>query len=876
MAFRSGGRGARLLELLNSQKNDDQPAEEPAASVPSRPVGRGGRGMLILQTLDANQPQAYLPSVEALARRARLHQSDASSMESQMAKLAVSFCEKKDFPGPSSQSKTVPSASKSSDDSGTRVVQSRHGTCGRAVKGTCNYINLDINPGMGVYEYEVRFEPRIDYMKYRRILLNQHADKIGRAKTFDGVVLYLPRKLPDELTYMSEHPVDQSMVQVKILFKRYSTMKETVHLYNVLFKRIMSALEMTQIGRHYYLSNKCTPIPMHKLEVWPGYVTAVDEYEGGLKLCLDNSHRVLRSITVLDMMNQVLRHNPRNFRQVMTNDVLGHTILTRYNNRTYRVDEIKWDMTPQSKFSGKDNKETTFLEYYSYQYGIKIKDEKQPLLASRVKKIMAEKEVEVEICLIPELSFLTGLTDEQRADFRLMKSVAVYTRISPEQRYRSLMNFIKSIDETPKAKALLDDWGLSLKNDTVPLDARLLDVEEIIVGGGSLRNKTPEFGMDICRREVIHAIHLENWVLLHTNRDSEVANEFVKISKRVGPPMGIQVHDPKKVSLPNDRIETYVAALKDQGNEVQCIVIIFPSSRDDRYAAVKKVACCDLGIPTQVINSRTLQDDRRVRSVIQKILLQITCKLGGSLWTVKIPLNNTMICGTDIYHDPIKKGRSVGAFISSLNKECTRWYSQSNFMDVGQELVNQFVICMANALKKYYEINGIFPGKIIIYRDGISDGQLNVSLDLEIPQFQACFDRVSSGYKPQLTVLIVQKRINTRLFTCEKNNLANPPPGTIVDNTVTRKNWEDFFLVSQSVREGTVTPTHYIILHDSSDLKIDYIQRLTYKLCFMYYNWPGGIRVPAPCQYAHKLAYLTGQHTRSPHSHKLSNKLFFL
>ena len=23
----------------------------------------------------------------------------------------------------------------------------------------------------------------------------------------------------------------------------------------------------------------------------------------------------------------------------------------------------------------------------------------------------------------------------------------------------------------------------------------------------------------------------------------------------------------------------------------------------------------------------------------------------------------------------------------------------------------------------------------------------------------------------------------------------------------------------------------------------------------MYFNWPGTVRVPAPCQYAHKLAY---------------------
>lgn len=58
----------------------------------------------------------------------------------------------------------------------------------------------------------------------------------------------------------------------------------------------------------------------------------------------------------------------------------------------------------------------------------------------------------------------------------------------------------------------------------------------------------------------------------------------------------------------------------------------------------------------------------------------------------------------------------------------------------------------------------------------------------------------------------------------------------------------DFFLVSQHVRQGTVTPTHYNVVHDLSGLKPDHMQKLTYKLTHMYYNWPGTIRVPAPCQ----------------------------
>ena len=55
-------------------------------------------------------------------------------------------------------------------------------------------------------------------------------------------------------------------------------------------------------------------------------------------------------------------------------------------------------------------------------------------------------------------------------------------------------------------------------------------------------------------------------------------------------------------------------------------------------------------------------------------------------------------------------------------------------------------------------------------------------------------------------------------------------------------------MVSQHVRQGTVTPTHYIVAYDGTQFQPDHMQRLTYKMTHMYYNWPGTIRVPAPCQ----------------------------
>ncbi len=56
----------------------------------------------------------------------------------------------------------------------------------------------------------------------------------------------------------------------------------------------------------------------------------------------------------------------------------------------------------------------------------------------------------------------------------------------------------------------------------------------------------------------------------------------------------------------------------------------------------------------------------------------------------------------------------------------------------------------------------------------------------------------------------------------------------------------------------------------------DLVQKLAYQQTHMYYNWPGTVRVPAACLYAHKLANLVGEHIKRAPSNVLYPKLFFL
>lgn len=65
------------------------------------------------------------------------------------------------------------------------------------------------------------------------------------------------------------------------------------------------------------------------------------------------------------------------------------------------------------------------------------------------------------------------------------------------------------------------------------------------------------------------------------------------------------------------------------------------------------------------------------------------------------------------------------------------------------------------------QVNHRFPDRVVIYRDGVGDGQLKVSADYEVPQFESCFQHISPDYHPKFTVVVCHKRINTRIFSSE-------------------------------------------------------------------------------------------------------------
>lgn len=95
---------------------------------------------------------------------------------------------------------------------------------------------------------------------------------------------------------------------------------------------------------------------------------------------------------------------------------------------------------------------------------------------------------------------------------------------------------------------------------------------------------------------------MQNWAVVCRQDDNKTIQQFVLQLMQSGPQVGLIIRKPEIVSIPDDRVDSYIRALRRviDNRNTQIVMVIFRMARTDKYSAVKKLCCIENPIPSQV------------------------------------------------------------------------------------------------------------------------------------------------------------------------------------------------------------------------------------------------------------------------------------
>ena len=315
------------------------------------------------------------------------------------------------------------------------------------------------------------------------------------------------------------------------------------------------------------------------------------------------------------------------------------------------------------------------------------------------------------------------------------------------------------------------------------------------------------------------------------------------------------------------------------------MLIILPNGDKKIYNRVKFMGDIKTGIQTVcVIGSKfaKLTYDNNAQ-YLANVALKVNLKLGGRNQSLKearlgiIGEGKTMVVGLDVTHPSpgsSENAPSVAGIVASIDKDLAQWPADVRIQTPRQEMVSDLCNMFEARLGVWKKANKqALPENVLIYRDGVSEGQYGTVLDLELPEIRKACEKVYSAIEtknalPYITIVVVGKRHHTRFYPTDlreaDDRSGNPKNGTIVDRGITEARSWDFYLQAHSSGLGTARPAHYYIILDEifrRTFKLrktrepfkhaaDMIENLTHNLCYMFGRATKAVSICPPAYYA--------------------------
>ncbi|KAK7751964.1 hypothetical protein SLS62_006107 [Diatrype stigma] len=361
------------------------------------------------------------------------------------------------------------------------------------------------------------------------------------------------------------------------------------------------------------------------------------------------------------------------------------------------------------------------------------------------------------------------------------------------------------------------------------------------------------------------------------------------------------------------RLREHFETMNRKGTGIPKIwLVVLPDDRglaNSIYKFVKKLGDVDYGFHTiSMIRSKLLKNNQGSGSIRGNIALKFNLKAGGINHLVHtdkgagktsggielIGAGRTMVVGYDVSHPTgvnVPKGSTTSkeagtskggkgkekeseelppsfvGLVASVDGNLGQWPAVAWKTGTRVEMLDRATLRrkFTTRLKLWEDKNKMLPENIVVYRDGVSEGQYKEVLDTEVSAIKDAFAEVYEEKRrppPGLLFIVTVKRHQTRFFTAQttpKGPNGNPRPGLAVDNGITVSRQWDFYLQPHAAIKGktrTARPIHYTVLYDDFFRKryannaASALERMTHDMCYAFGRATKAVSICPPVYYA--------------------------
>ena len=251
----------------------------------------------------------------------------------------------------------------------------------------------------------------------------------------------------------------------------------------------------------------------------------------------------------------------------------------------------------------------------------------------------------------------------------------------------------------------------------------------------------------------------------------------------------------------------------------QFVFVVLPGRKTDSliYNEVKKLGDREFGYASQNVLQQNLLKNKNNLQLWANLGLKVNMKMGGTNHKLdnEIPIvkqGDTMVVGYDVTHPTNLAGNtknlpSLVGMVASIDKELGQWpgvaWKQAGRVEMLDETLTAH---FKERIKLFEKHNGRKPRNIIIFRDGVSEGQFEQVIKIELPRIRAaCENLYDAQTRPKLALIVSVKRHQTRFYPTNPNDQLrsrNIMNGTVVDRGVTQATTWDFFLTAHKGLQG--------------------------------------------------------------------------